>query len=162
MTARSFSLPQEADTQTLAAQMAPHLQGGDCLLLKGPLGAGKSVFARAVITAFLAEEERREDIPSPTYTLVQTYETTRATLWHADLFRLSDPEETLELGLDEAIARDITLIEWPERLGPYQPARHLALTFDMGQGENPADEPGRILTITANGPGWDWLSEVPQ
>jgi tRNA A37 threonylcarbamoyladenosine biosynthesis protein TsaE len=81
---------------------------------------------------------------------VQTYEGPDATLWHADLYRLSDPAEAMELGLDEAFARSIALIEWPDRLGPLRPARALTarLSFEPGR-------EGRRLDLTGEGVGWD-------
>jgi N-acetyl-alpha-D-muramate 1-phosphate uridylyltransferase len=119
---RSFHLPDLAATEALAAAVARHLAPGDSLGLEGPLGAGKTAFARALITARLP---RPEEVPSPTYTLVQTYELGDAELWHADLYRLAGASEIDELGLDEAFATAITLVEWPDRLGPHRPARRL-------------------------------------
>ncbi len=140
-------------TEALALALAPHLCAGDALLLTGDLGAGKSLFARALIADRLAALGRAEDIPSPTYTLVQTYDLGTAQLWHADLYRLTDPGELAELGLDEAFASAICLVEWPDRLGAARPSRHLALALDF------ADAPeARIARLTAAGPGWDWLA----
>ena len=89
------------------------LRAGDCVLLEGPIGAGKTHFCRALIRARLGREE---DVPSPTFTLVQTYDAD-VEIWHADLYRLSHPDEALELGLEDAFASAICLVEWPERLG---------------------------------------------
>ncbi len=109
----------EDETAAVAANLAESARAGDVFLLEGPLGAGKSVFARAFIRTLCGAET---DVPSPTFTLVQTYETKRAPLWHFDLYRLEDAEEIFELGWEER-AEAICLIEWPERLGPYTPAR---------------------------------------
>lgn len=121
----SIFLPSEEDTASLGAWLAERLRAGDCLLLEGPIGAGKSHLARALIRARLG---RMEDVPSPTFTLVQTYQAD-IEIWHADLYRLSHPDEVLELGLDEAFDHAICLIEWPDRLGSLAPASALRLTL---------------------------------
>lgn len=99
----------------LGTALASALAPGSVVLLKGPVGAGKTHLARAVISAHL---RKPEDIPSPTFTLIQTYEGKAGELWHADLYRLADTSELVELGLDEAIGNSIVLIEWPDRLPP--------------------------------------------
>ncbi len=119
-------LSDEAATATFATQMAPLLSAGDTLLLEGDIGAGKSAFARALIRARLG---RMEDVPSPTFTLVQTYEDADGDIWHCDLYRLTHPNEALELGLDEAFETAICLIEWPDRLGDAVPSQALHLAF---------------------------------
>ncbi|TGD43268.1 tRNA (adenosine(37)-N6)-threonylcarbamoyltransferase complex ATPase subunit type 1 TsaE [Pseudotabrizicola sediminis] len=120
-------LPSEDATDSLGGLLAGHLVPGDTLLLTGPIGAGKSHLSRAIIRARL---HRMEDVPSPTFTLVQTYEDAAGDVWHADLYRLSHPDEVMELGLEEAMSTAICLIEWPDRLGRYLPqnAIHLTLT----------------------------------
>jgi tRNA threonylcarbamoyladenosine biosynthesis protein TsaE len=119
------------ETTRLGAWFAAHLRAGDCVLLEGSIGAGKSHFARAFIQARLG---RAEDVPSPSFTLVQTY-TADVEVWHADLYRLSHPDEVLELGLDEAFDTAICLIEWPDRLGKLTPRSALRLSFlDAGLG----------------------------
>jgi tRNA threonylcarbamoyladenosine biosynthesis protein TsaE len=126
-------LPDEAATAGLARQLAPLLKPGDTLLLEGPIGAGKSAFARAVIRARLG---RMEDVPSPTFTLVQTYEAADGDIWHCDLYRLTHADELFELGLDEAFIKAICLIEWPDRLGNEAPQNALRLTFSAGRNEH--------------------------
>jgi len=121
----SIYLPSEEATARLGAWLADRLQAGDCLLLEGSIGAGKSHLARALIRARLG---RMEDVPSPTFTLVQTYQADTE-IWHADLYRLSHPDEVLELGLDEAFDHAICLIEWPDRLGKLAPANALRLSL---------------------------------
>ena len=142
----SLLLPSEAATAALAAQLAPLLAPGDTLLLSGPVGAGKSAFARALIRARL--NDPWAEVPSPTFTLVQTYGDGPDTLWHADLYRLSHPDEVAELGLLAAMEEAIFLIEWPDRLGPLAPTT--ALHLDLA----PEGEETRRLTLS--GPAtWD-------
>ena len=126
-----ITLPGPDDTSAVAARLAPHLRPGDCLLLTGSLGAGKTHFSRALIQKRLSDSNIWEDVPSPTYTLVQTYDDGKCELWHADLYRLSDPAEIIELGLEEAFDTAITLIEWPDRLGDLAPRNALRLTLTV-------------------------------
>lgn len=149
-------LPDPAATSALARAVAPRLAPGDLVGLAGGLGAGKSHFARALIAARLAAVGRDEDVPSPSYTLVQTYDLDGVELWHADLYRLGDPSEVAELGLEEAFATAICLVEWPDRLGPALPPRRLTLTLDFV----PAAPDARRATLGARGGGWDWLPGV--
>ena len=108
-------LPDPAATDALAARLAARLRPGDAVWLEGDLGAGKTHFARALIRACLGDGGDGADIPSPTYTLVQTYDTPMGEIWHADLYRLSDPQEIVELGLHDALETAICLVEWPDR-----------------------------------------------
>lgn len=133
-----LKLADEDATTRLAEHLASILRPGDTVLLSGPIGAGKTHLARALIQARLGS---KEDVPSPTFTLVQTYGPPEDEIWHADLYRLSHPDEVWELGLDEAFAASICLIEWPERLGSHVP--DLALHIGL----NVADE-GRAAIIT--------------
>ena len=110
----SLFLPLDEDTARLGRWLAGILSPGDTLLLSGPVGAGKTHLARALIRAATGSDE---DVPSPSFTLVQTYAAPGFDIWHADLYRLSQPEEVVELGLDEAFGRAICLVEWPDRLG---------------------------------------------
>lgn len=139
-------LPDSHATNALAARIAPHLKAGDCLLLAGDIGAGKSTFARAALSSRLQALDRLEDIPSPTFTLVQIYDLDTVDAWHFDLYRLNDPAEALELGLDDALDSAICLIEWPERLGHLRPATALTLAFA------PTPEDGRMLTVSTDRP----------
>ena len=129
----TIALPNETDTVALASRIAPLLAPGDTLLLEGSIGAGKSAFARALIRARL---NRMEDVPSPTFTLVQTYEDPEGDIWHCDLYRLTHPDEVFELGLDEAFTTAICLIEWPDRLGTDAPENALRLAFAAGDAEH--------------------------
>ena len=114
------------ETKAIALRIRENLQNGDIVLLKGEIGAGKSHFARSVIQAAMGKVE---EVPSPTFTLVQTYETVVGSIWHADLYRLSDQSEVFELGLVDAFGNDIVLIEWPDRLGYLEPQD--ALTVEL-------------------------------
>jgi len=140
----------------LAVAFSAHLKGGDCLLLSGPVGAGKTHFARAIIQTMMARDGLVEDVPSPTFTLVQVYETSVGEVWHTDLYRLTHVDELTELGLDDAFETAITLVEWPDRLGAARPDRYLDLTFSMPDLESDV----RVLEIRAVGDNWDWLSDV--
>lgn len=116
-----------------AAALAPHLSAGDVVLLQGDVGAGKTHFARHLIKSILVEPE---DIPSPTFTLVQVYETVLGPLWHSDLYRITSIHEIEELGLNEAFDAAICLIEWPDRLGELEPENALTLCFEQSSDEN--------------------------
>ncbi len=122
-----ITLASEEATTALARALAPRLGAGDCILLEGPIGAGKSHFSRALIKARLAVAGRDEDVPSPTFTLVQTYDDGQAEIWHADLYRLNGPADVDELGLWDAFDSAICLVEWPDRLGDYAPQSALTL-----------------------------------
>ena len=142
----------ETLTAGLARALAPLLRPGDTLLLDGPVGAGKTHFARALIRA--RQGDAAEDVPSPTFTLVQTYEDAAgAELWHADLYRLTDPSELVELGLDEAMAQAITLIEWPDRMGAAPPGA-LTLTLD------PTAPDRRRITLSGDPARWAWVGRA--
>lgn len=119
-------LQTERDTVVFAQEIAPALRPGDILALQGTLGAGKSAFARALINALPGDPE---DVPSPTFTLVQTYSRGDVEIWHFDLYRLKEPDEAMELGIEDAFFEAISLIEWPEKLGPYLPSRHLCISL---------------------------------
>jgi len=120
-----------ADTQSLAARLAAIAAPGDVIALSGDLGAGKTTFARGFVRALTG---RGDDVPSPTFTLVQTYDTAKGALWHCDLYRLTKPEDAWELGLEDAFAEAICLIEWPERLGAALPARRLGVALGFVAG----------------------------
>lgn len=119
---RNYELPDEAATARLARLLVPLLRKGDVVALHGDLGAGKTSLARALINAL---DVAPEEVPSPTFTLVQTYQRAGLEIWHFDLYRLEDQEEAWELGFEEALAEGVSLIEWPDRLGGALPAERL-------------------------------------
>ena len=128
----TFFLQDEDATARFGGWLAGQLQGGDCVLLSGPIGAGKSHLARAFIRQRLG---RMEDVPSPTFTLVQIYDAD-VEIWHADLYRLSHPDEVAELGLQDAFSHAICLVEWPDRLGNLAPEHAIRIelcTLETGR-----------------------------
>ena len=114
------------ETEELASALKENLQNGDIILLKGEIGAGKSLFARSLIQSTM---DQVEEVPSPTFTIVQTYDTKLGSIWHADLYRLTDQSEIFELGLIDAFVSEIVIVEWPERLGHLEPQD--ALTVEI-------------------------------
>ena len=124
----SFSLPDETATEQLGATLAARLKPGDVVGLRGELGAGKTTLARAILHA--ASGDPKLIVPSPTFTLVEIYETAAGTFWHFDLYRLETPEQVFELGWEDALAEGIVLVEWPERLGPLMP-KHFSVTLEV-------------------------------
>lgn len=131
-----------SETETIAAAIAfaATIKPRDIILLNGDLGMGKSVFSRAVIRALTGSPDL--DVPSPTFTLVQTYEAPIGDIWHFDLYRLKDPEELYEIGWEDALTSGTILIEWPERLDYLTPQKTITVT--LTQGENPSS---RVITI---------------
>jgi tRNA threonylcarbamoyladenosine biosynthesis protein TsaE len=121
-----LALPTLDATEALARRVGALLRPGDAVLLSGPLGAGKSAFARALLRDLAGDPAL--DVPSPSFTLVQSYETPLGLVHHYDLWRVEPGPDLRELGLDEAL-RDITLIEWPDRLGSQAPADALWMTI---------------------------------
>ena len=140
-------LPDAAATARLGAAIAPLLAPGETVLLYGPLGMGKSTLARGLIRALTRPDE---DVPSPTFTLVQFYES-EPPVAHFDLYRLTRPQEAVEIGLDEALDEGCAVIEWPERLGD-DPSVWLGpdrLTLVLA--EQAAGGSGRMATLSGAG-----------
>ncbi|SNS09465.1 tRNA (adenosine(37)-N6)-threonylcarbamoyltransferase complex ATPase subunit type 1 TsaE [Antarctobacter heliothermus] len=152
MTSRHITLTLASPEATcrFARHIGAMLRPGDVLLLSGQIGAGKTHFARCLIQSLLVIPE---DVPSPTFTLVQTYDTTAGELWHADLYRLTGPDESVELGLTEAFESAICLVEWPDRLQDLTPRDALLLTFAAAQTDDT-----RHVTLDWQAPRWDDLS----
>lgn len=120
-------------THELAQRIAHLSVVGDVIALGGDLGSGKTEFARAFIRALTDADE---EVPSPTFTLVQTYEGISGNIWHFDLYRIKLPEEVLELGIEDAFHDAITLVEWPEKLGPYLPRGRLDINLTVTRGKH--------------------------
>ena len=143
-------LPDKAATVALAARVAAAARPGDVIALSGELGVGKTTFARAFIRA----RGGRGEVPSPTFTLVQIYELPDGAVWHFDLYRVRDPAEGWELGIEDAFRDGISLVEWPDRLGALLPAGRLdiALAFAAGDARRAAlsaggDWPARLADL---------------
>lgn len=146
----TLSGPEE--TCLLARRIAPHLKPGDVICLDGPIGAGKTHFARCLIQSLLRIPE---DVPSPTFTLVQTYDSIKGEIWHADLYRLTRIDEVEELGLLEAFDTAVCLVEWPDRLGRETPETALMLTFATGESDD-----ARSLTASWRTPRWNNIRDI--
>lgn len=128
------------DTQQLARKLAPLLKAEDVLLLKGDLGAGKTCFARAL----LKDLGVKGDVPSPTFTLMQSYDVPAFPLFHFDLYRLKEPEEIEEIGFDDALSEGLVLVEWPEKASAYMPRGALTLQFML------CDDGAREVELVGN------------
>lgn len=143
----SVFLPDEAATRAAGTRLASLCMAGDVITLYGGLGAGKTTLSRGLICALLGAET---DVPSPTYTLVQTYDAPDFPIFHFDLYRLETPEDLVELGWDDT-QTGLAVIEWPDRAGPRLPAWRLDVRLE------PKDD-GRKLTL--EGHGEDWQSRL--
>ncbi len=148
-----IALPELAATAGFARRLAPLLRTGDLVGLAGALGSGKTTLARDLIAALSG---RDREVPSPTFTLVQTYDCGALTVWHFDLFRIERPADVFELGFEDALADGVTLVEWPERLGALMPADHLMVTLLQGP---TAD--ARIARLAAHGAWAERLDRAP-
>lgn len=153
----SLFLPDDTATSRLGALLAGLVRAGDTVLLQGQIGAGKTHLARALIQARLG---RAEDVPSPSFTLVQTYSTSDVEIWHADLYRISHPDEVLELGLDDAFATAICLIEWPDRLGRNAPANALTIALSTEDNGRRAELSGRAHAVLLARLAGLWQTDV--
>ena len=142
---RDLLLPDPGSTAALGHALARELRPGDTVLLSGPLGAGKSHLARAALRPLLRWPE---DIPSPTFTIVQSYQTALGEVIHADLYRLTDPRDLDEIGLTDALGQAVCLIEWPELLDGSAPAESLHITLAL--------EPGDGRTVRLHGAAARW------
>ncbi|HKR90076.1 MAG TPA: tRNA (adenosine(37)-N6)-threonylcarbamoyltransferase complex ATPase subunit type 1 TsaE [Phenylobacterium sp.] len=142
----TLTLPDEAATQALGRAIAAALQPGEAVCLTGPLGAGKSTLARALVRALTTPDE---EVPSPTFTLVQFYEGPRLNVAHFDLYRLSSPEEAYEIGLDEALDQGAAVIEWPARLQDALPRDRLDVEIALSDNDK-----ARVARLAAHG-AWE-------
>ena len=147
-----FRLADPAATARLAAALALLLRPGDVLALQGDLGSGKTAFARALIQAL---SDEAIEVPSPTFTLVQTYATAAGEIWHFDLYRLGSAGEARELGIEDAFLDGISLIEWPDRLGDLLPAERLEILLQ--EPERDTESTARLARLTGTG---SWLARL--
>ncbi len=138
-----------SETLKFAQALAKLVKPGDVLLFEGDLGTGKSTLIREMIQTLMND---KVDVPSPTFTLVQTYDSPRAQLWHFDLYRLEHPDEVLELDIEDAFHQGISFVEWPDRLGYLKPED--TLLIELAHGKQP-DE--RTITLT---PSTTWSSRL--
>ena len=149
----AIDLPDLIATEAFGRRLARALRRGDVVALKGGLGVGKTTLARAIVAGLSPEHG---DVPSPTFTLVQTYPVELgdgpAELWHFDLYRLDRPDQVYELGIEEALAGGVSLIEWPERLGALLPPRRLEIVLSPG-----ATASARRAVVDAAG---DWADRL--
>lgn len=153
----SLFLPTEVDTDRLGEWLAAKLGPGDVVLLHGHIGAGKTHLARALIRSRL---KCAVEVPSPTFTLIQTYDAGDTDIWHADLYRLSHPDEAIELGLEDAFGTAVCLIEWPDRLGYLAPPNSLHLKFTReGAGRRVQLESSNHAILMAS-LAHDWVNYV--
>lgn len=136
-------LPTLAATTALAERLAPRLKAGDLIALHGGLGAGKTTFARALINILIGQPT---EVPSPTYTLVQTYHGPTFPIFHFDLFRLDNPAEVHELGWDDT-PTGLALVEWPDKAGAFLPTWRLDIIFN-------SDDETRLATLEPHGEDW--------
>ena len=151
---REFLLNKVQDNEKAAKCFAEVLCPGDTVLLQGPIGAGKTDFARQLIQARQSELGAFEEVPSPTYTLVQTYHAGDTEIWHVDLFRLANMDELFELGIEAAFDDAICLIEWPERLGILAPSDAMLLSFEV------TGEMSRVLRLDWQAAKWNSVAEL--
>ena len=136
MKIKDFYLDDLSKSILLAGKLACLLKTGDVVALNGELGAGKTEFCRAIIHSLGYDE----DVPSPTFNLVQTYEPSVNDLeipavWHIDLYRIEKAEDVFELGIEDGFDTAITLIEWPDKMGRYLPEEHLEINLSIGETE---------------------------
>jgi hypothetical protein len=139
----TVTLPNEQATARFAIDIAAALEPGDLVTLSGDLGAGKTTFARALIR-YLANDDTIE-VPSPTFTLIQTYELPRFLLVHADFYRLSGTAELAELGFDDLPERTVVLLEWPDRAAGFLPPDRADITFTLAPHLSPESRNARVV-----------------
>lgn len=146
LTFNSMSL---TDFRALAGRLASLLECGDAILLKGPLGVGKTTFTRDLIRHMVGENIV---VPSPSFTLVQSYDTPKGELLHVDLYRLNSPGEVEELGLIDQWDKVMLVVEWPEWIEPYCPENYLECKLEMTDNDNE-----RSISLIGHG---DWIKRL--
>ncbi len=140
----------ERETQEIGKKIAHMARKGDCFALYGTLGMGKSVLARAFVQELLSTTD---EVPSPTFTLVQMYDADDFTIYHFDLYRLKSPEEIFELGMEEALYEGVSLIEWPEKMGGYLPKKAICIQI------SPEKDSRKIEITTSSEEGMKRIEE---
>jgi tRNA threonylcarbamoyladenosine biosynthesis protein TsaE len=141
-------------TMAISQALAELIKPGDTLLLFGDVGSGKTFFSRLVIQTMMQKQGVAiEDVPSPTFTIVQVYDTISPAVWHLDLYRLSSSEEIIDLDIETALEKSVCLIEWPEKMTPYLPQRYLSIVFQQTEGTCDT----RDITFEFNGSGWEHI-----
>ena len=141
-------------TVSISETLAELIRPGDTVLLFGDIGSGKTFFSRVMIQKMMQKQGVVvEDIPSPTFTIVQIYDTLLPSVWHLDLYRISNPEEIIDLDLENAFEKHVCLIEWPQNMGSHMPERNLSMTLEetVGFGEV------RNISFEFNGTGWEYI-----
>tara|TARA_A100001011_G_C14265599_1_gene824513 strand:- start:418 stop:927 length:510 start_codon:yes stop_codon:yes gene_type:complete len=143
-------------TLGLSRLFARLLRASDSVLLFGEIGSGKSFFARGVIQSMMINQSIRvQEVPSPTFTIVQTYDFLFPSVWHIDLYRISDINEIFELDLEHGLENGICLIEWPGKMSSLTPKRNISITFKSAE----LNHEMRTIIIELNGVGWKHVSD---
>lgn len=148
-----FEINTQSETEALAGHVAACVEPGDVIALYGDLGVGKSVFCRAFIRSLTTEDE---EVPSPTFTLVQVYDAEGGEVYHFDMYRLEAPDDCLELGVEEAFMDGVCLVEWPTKIGNYLPWDCLKVTIAHGE----KGETSRTLSLASVGKWQDRLKGI--
>ena len=138
-------------TESIGSALGELLKPGDLLAVRGPLGAGKSALCRAIVRQIMGDPGT--EVPSPSYTLVNVYDAPNCEIWHADLYRLGDESELHEIGLEDAVAQSVVLVEWPERW-PNPPSRRLEISITPSSGDD------RTLRVAATGAWCDVIERL--
>ena len=136
------------DTDKLAATLAPLFASGDVVELQGDLGAGKTTLAKAIIRKLAGADT---EVTSPTFNLVQLYDTPAFTIWHFDLYRLKSAHELVEIGLDEALDSGVSLIEWPEIAAHMLPKERLVVKLSCTKNDE------RVVILEGQGKWQKWV-----
>lgn len=140
-----------ADTEKFARYLAPQIRIGDIIELKGDLGAGKTTLAKSIITSLCKAET---EVTSPTFNIVQLYDAPNFTIWHFDLYRLKNPGELVEIGIDEALGNGVCLIEWPEIAESLLPKEKLVINLSC------VNDAGRILNFEGHGKWLEFIGKL--
>ena len=141
-------------TVSISRALAELVRPGDTLLLFGDIGSGKTFLSRTLIQKMMQSQGiALEDVPSPTFTILQIYDTISPTVWHLDLYRISNSEEIIDLDLEKALENNVCLIEWPENMGLYVPKRNLSITLEETLGACDS----RTITLEFNDAGWEHI-----